>query len=275
MTSPRTPSQIVHDLSGYQFPWDITRALEFSLLKTFCVPRISQLLIKTREFIDHPQKRYDDTGLLIAEIMQWGYDHERGLRAIRRMNAIHSHFAIENADFLYVLSTLVYEPIRWINAWAWRPLTPEERAGFVAFWQTVGDHMGLTDIPATDAEFEAYHDRYEATVFTYAETNQKIAESTRNLFASWFPAVLRPLVRSCADSLLSESICQHLGVQPQPLWLSELVKTNLRLRSRLAHLFPPRTVSSFFTQHPNRTYSNGYTVEELGTSPRQIGKQKF
>jgi hypothetical protein len=261
---PRTPCQIVHHLAGYEFPWDITRALELALLKTFCVPRISQLLAHTREFIDRPQKRYDDTGLLVAEMMQWGYEHERGLRAIQRMNAIHSRFAIENSDFLYVLSTFIYEPIRWINAWAWRPLTPEERQGFVTFWQRVGEHMELTDIPATDAAFEAYHDRYETSIFAYTEANQKIAESTRNLFASWFPVWLRPVVRPCADSLLAPYICQHLGIKPQPLWLSGLVQNNLRLRSRLAHQFPPRQVSSFFTDHPTRTYPDGYTIEELG-----------
>jgi hypothetical protein len=35
-----------------------------------------------------------------------GKDHER-------INQMHGRFSISNDDFLYVLSTFVYEPIRW------------------------------------------------------------------------------------------------------------------------------------------------------------------
>ena len=68
-------SLICRLVAGYEFPWDITRALELAMVKTFCVPSISRLLTRTGEFHHHTQKRYDDTGLLIAEILQWGYDN--------------------------------------------------------------------------------------------------------------------------------------------------------------------------------------------------------
>ncbi len=64
--------QIVHLLSGYEFPWDTTRDLEVALFRTYCVPSISALLDKTGEFRHRPQKRYDDTALMVAEIMKWG-----------------------------------------------------------------------------------------------------------------------------------------------------------------------------------------------------------
>ena len=35
------------DLAGRLFPWDINRALELALLKTFCLPSISSLLHRT------------------------------------------------------------------------------------------------------------------------------------------------------------------------------------------------------------------------------------
>ena len=37
-------------LAGTLFPWDLTRALELALLKTFCVPSISGLLSRSGEF---------------------------------------------------------------------------------------------------------------------------------------------------------------------------------------------------------------------------------
>lgn len=58
---------IVHYLAGWEFPWDHVRALEMALYRTFCVPTTSALLDKTREFHDRPQRRYDDTALIMAE----------------------------------------------------------------------------------------------------------------------------------------------------------------------------------------------------------------
>ena len=75
---------IYHLTYGYEFPWDTTRSLEIALMRTFCVPTISALLDKTGEFKRRPQKRYDDTGLLVTEIVKWGYNSDRGLQAIER-----------------------------------------------------------------------------------------------------------------------------------------------------------------------------------------------
>src|SRR6478672_5406853 len=86
------------------FPFDTTRALEFALFRTFCVPSVGALLDRTQEFGKRTQRRYDDTDLIMSEIVEHGYESERGQRAIARMNAIHGRFAISNTDFLYVLS---------------------------------------------------------------------------------------------------------------------------------------------------------------------------
>ncbi|WP_413405000.1 MULTISPECIES: hypothetical protein [unclassified Synechococcus] len=39
---------------GLLLPWDMNRALELALLKTFCLPSISGLLHKTSEFEQRP-----------------------------------------------------------------------------------------------------------------------------------------------------------------------------------------------------------------------------
>ena len=38
----------------FEFPWDTTRALEFALYRTYCVPSVSALLDKTGEFAARP-----------------------------------------------------------------------------------------------------------------------------------------------------------------------------------------------------------------------------
>jgi hypothetical protein len=103
-------------LSAYEFPWDIERSLEFALFRTYAVPSISGLLAKTREFERRPRKRYDDTELILAEIRENGLDSARGRAALARMNAMHGRFRIANEDMLYVLSTFLLEPIRWLGA---------------------------------------------------------------------------------------------------------------------------------------------------------------
>ena len=111
----------------YEFPWDTTRALELALFRTFAVPSVAALLDSTGEFASSAQKRYDDTDLILSTIGEMGYDSAEGRRAIRRMNQIHGRFEISNDDFLYVLSSFVFEPIRWNARFGWRPLIETER----------------------------------------------------------------------------------------------------------------------------------------------------
>ena len=103
--------RIVFLSTCFDFPFDTTRALELALFRTFCIPSVSRLLDRTGEFQNRAQKRYDDTDLIVSELVEWGYSSERGARALARMNAIHGRFKIANTDFLYVLSTFVFEPI--------------------------------------------------------------------------------------------------------------------------------------------------------------------
>ena len=68
------------------FSWDIERALEFALFRTYVVPSISGLLARTWEFANRPAKRYDDTELLLSEPLENGLDSLRGRTAIARIN---------------------------------------------------------------------------------------------------------------------------------------------------------------------------------------------
>jgi hypothetical protein len=97
-------AEIYRISAGHEFPWDYQRALELALLRTYCVPSISALLEATGEFRDRPQRRYDDTALLMAELAAHGYDSARGREALRVINRAHGRYAISNDDMLYVLS---------------------------------------------------------------------------------------------------------------------------------------------------------------------------
>ena len=150
----RDHQRIVHLSFGYEFPWDSIRALEIALYRTYCVPTISALLDRTGEFRERTQQRYDDTSLLIAEMCKWGYESGRGKEALERMNWAHGHFKISNDDFLYVLSTFVYQPVHWIDAFGWRKTSRNEQRGYYFFWREVGKRMGIKDIPPSYDAFE-------------------------------------------------------------------------------------------------------------------------
>ncbi|MBE9135783.1 DUF2236 domain-containing protein [Nodosilinea sp. LEGE 07088] len=260
----RDHQQICYLLAGYEFPWDVTRALELALLRTFCIPSVSGLLDRTGEFRHHAQKRYDDTGIVVSEVFKHGYDSPRGAAFIQRMNAIHGHYSIANADYLYVLSTFVYEPIRWCDRFGWRPFCNQERLACYWFWRAIGDRMGIVDIPPTYAAFEQFNREFEAQHFTYAPSNQRVADATRHMLLSWFPAFTRPVVNWSLPCLLDPPLLDALGWQPTPVAVQRTAAAALQARSRLLRRLPPRTSSEFFVDQPKRTYPNSYSLEDIG-----------
>jgi len=260
----RDCQRIMHLSFGYEFPWDSTRALEVALYRTYCVPSISALLDRTGEFYRAAQRRYDDTALLVGEMCEWGYEDGRGREALERMNWAHAHFKIANDDFLYVLSTFVYEPIRWIDRFCWRKTSRHEQLAYYYFWRNVGQRMGITDIPPSYEAFEAWALAYEKATFRYTEANRKIGEATRDLFAGWYPKLLAPAVHQGIYALLDETMLEAFGFpRPHPL-LVRMVAGSLALRGRIIRFFPPRRRANFFTDRRNRTHPQGYAIAHLG-----------
>ena len=269
----RDHQRIMHLSFGYEFCWDSIRALEIALYRTYCVPTISALLDRTGEFHKHTQRRYDDTSILVAEMCEWGYEEGRGKEALERMNWAHGHFKISNDDFLYVLSTFIYEPIRWIDAFGWRPTCPNERLGYYCFWREVGKRMGIVDIPPSYEAFEAWSRAYERDQFRYADTNHRIGAATRDLFTTWFPRAFAPLVRYGIYAMLDDDMIDSFGF-PKPLpGTRALLRAGLKLRGAFVRWLPPRREAHFFTDDRNRTHPEGYAIRELGP-PRLVAAEK-
>lgn len=247
------------------FPFDTTRSLELALFRTFVVPSIGGLLDHTGEFGKRTQKRYDDTDLILSEIVEYGYDSDRGARAIARMNELHGRFKISNADFLYVLSTFVFEPIRWNVRFGWRPMRLQERLAMFYFWREVGRRMGIRDLPAGYDEFEALNQAYEAEHFRLNAASRRVADATLQMFASWAPAPFQRVVPPVMRAVMDRPLLHALGFTPAPDWLRDLVGYALRGRGRIAHALG-RSRPSLRTEMRHRTYPSGYDIERLGPS---------
>lgn len=261
----RDHQRILFLMAAHEFPFDLVRSLEFALFRTFAVPSIASLLDRTGEFSQRAQKRYDDTDLIMSQIYEFGYDSEKGRRAIERMNSLHGRFKIANDDFRYVLSTFVFEPIRWIDRFGWRRLVEQERLGLFYFWREVGKRMNIQDIPETFAEYEQFNVEYEQSRFRYSDASRRTAEATRNLFLSWLlPKPLWKLGELFVYALMDDKLCAAFGFPPPPPFTRSFVENALRLRARIVRQLPERRLPFFRSEMTHRSYPNGYRTEELG-----------
>jgi hypothetical protein len=186
------------------------------------------------------------------------------------MNRMHGRYQISNEDYVYVLSALILEPLRWNSRFGWRPYTEKEKLAHLVFWREIGRRMGIRELPVTLAETERFNVDYERERFRYAGSNRVVAEATMRVFLAWYPAPLRPLVRLFICSLLESRVLQAFDYREPPAPVRGLVLGALGLRARLLRHLPRRRRPHLLTLSATRTYPSGYSVQELGVlAPRQ------
>jgi hypothetical protein len=256
--------RIVFLSTRYDFPFDTTRSLEFALFRTFCVPSIGALLDRTGEFYERAQKRYDDTDIIVSELMERGYDSDRGQRALRRMNQQHGRFAIRNEDFLYVLSTFIYEPIRWNARFGWRLMCANEKLALFHFWREVGRRMNIQDIPADYDEYERFNIAYEKSNYRFTEANHRVGQATLEMFVAWFPRLLAPLTRRAMIAMMDEPVVEGFGFPRPSRAMRWFMESSLKMRARVLRWLPRRRRPVLRTEGKHWTYPNGYVIEQLG-----------
>lgn len=263
-------AEIYRLLFTYEFPWDMNQALSFALFRTYAVPGIGGLLARTGEFTGRPQKRYDDTVLILDAVLEHGTAGEEGRAAVRRMNQMHRSYAIGNDDLRYVLATFVVTPIRWLDDFGWRRMTETERIASAHYYRDLGRHMGIRDIPATWQGFARHMDAYERAHFGFDAGGRDVAESTLALLATFPPHHRIPaaLDRQFSLALMDGPLLDAFGFRrPGPV-LRALARGGLKARGRVVRFLPPRTQPYFGRQMPQvRSYPDGYEVARLGTFP--------
>lgn len=270
---PVADAEEIHRITAaYEFPWDYQRSLELALYRTYCVPSVSAVLSEAGNFRDMPQQRYDDTALLMAELVEHGVDSSRGKESLRVINRQHARYEITNDDMLYVLSTFIYEPLEWIDAYGWRRLHPHERLAAFHFYRGVGQRMNIHSIPEDIGEFRRWRDDYEQRTFRYTDTNNEIGTYTLNLMASWYPEPVRPAVRKAVLSLIDNDMAHAFGFPtPNPV-MRKVAYGAIRARSKAIRWFPVRRKPYGTEGTENRSYPGyptGYRPADLGAHPIQ------
>jgi ER-bound oxygenase mpaB/B'/Rubber oxygenase, catalytic domain len=258
--------EIHRRVTAEEFPWDYGRALEVAILRTCCVPSIAQVLAGSGEFHRRGQKRYDDTRILLGEVVHHGYDSERGRQAIRQVNQAHRHYDIADEDMLYVLSTFVFEPVRWIDRWAWRPMTTPERLAGFHFYRAVGRRLGMTAIPTDYAEFEAFNRDSERRRFATGADALQLGADLLGLYAAMYPAALRPAVARIWPARLDASMRAALGVPEPSRWARWLNAAILGCHATVDRA-APQWSAAVFARPMARSYPGypfGYRIRDIG-----------
>src|SRR5207248_7311325 len=124
--------------------------------------------------------------------------------------------------------------------YGWRLMCEEERLALFHFWCEVGRRMGINDIPPDYAAFERYNLKYEQRHYRFTEANARVGAATVEMFAGWFPRLLRPSVRRAIYAVLDDALIEGFGF-PRPSPRSRrLIEGALRLRARLLRWMPAR-----------------------------------
>jgi hypothetical protein len=262
--------EIYRLMATHEFPWDVNQALSFALFRTYAVPGIGALLARTGEFTQRVQKRYDDTALILDAVLEHGMSSDDGRTAIRRMNQMHRFHGVGDDDLRYVLATFVVTPIRWLDAYGWRPPSEHERIASANYYRALGRRMAIPGIPETWQAFSRHLDGYEREHFAFDPGGRAVADSTLGLLTTFPPNDRLPagLVHRISRALMDDPLLDAFGYpRPNPAFRA-LVRGGLAARGRLERLLPPRHEPYYARQLPQiRSYPDGYDVADLGTFP--------
>jgi hypothetical protein len=257
--------QIYQTMLRYEWPWDLRMGLNLAFNRSFAVPDIAALHVATGELTERTQKRLDDTGLLMYEMILNGFEDGRGREALRSVNRIHRKYDIPSDEYLYVLACLIVIPTRWLNRYGWRRPCCHERTATHHLYQQIGSRMGIDSIPDSYEAVEDWFDAYDAAHLTANENAAAIERATRMLLLTRVPKILAPLGDALVSSLYDDRLRTAVKVDRAPWLVRAGLHTALRTRAWIMRTCaPPRPEPIFADGITTKTYPDGYTIDDLG-----------
>ncbi|MEH6451085.1 MAG: oxygenase MpaB family protein [Oleispira sp.] len=265
---------IVKYLANHDAPIDYLISGELAQIQTFGIPSISKLLHRTKQYQNNGLKRLDDTRAILTECMTDSIQSDRGQHMVKHLNWIHSHYEITNDDYLYTLALFIVEPVRWMETFGYRPLTDREKyAGYLAF-KSLGQAMGITDIPESRDEFVTWYQSYRDQHLTYHADNKEVTDALINAMKEMFPSILRPLVRPVILTLINDpELLAATGQKAPNKFIQIIIKGFMRVRKVSQRFINPWQNHSFETSYLGqhyKSYPKGYQSNILG--PEKIVK---
>ncbi|KAI0479885.1 hypothetical protein F4859DRAFT_530029 [Xylaria cf. heliscus] len=249
-------------LAEQEFPKVFSASVFFALFKTYGVPSISRLLVRTGHFTyrgdgSNASKRAADTSVLLTNMVIGRPGSQRAIEAIARTNYLHSQHLkkgqISDDDMLYTLSLFTLEGMRWTDLYEWRKLTPMERCAMATFWKALGEDLEITycQLPSFQSgwsdglhwleELDGWSRQYEARHMRPDDSNALLAESTITLALHKVPNMFKPLARQFAALLLSPHLREAMRIPHPPPAYQTAFSLFIHIRKVfLRHFFLPR-----------------------------------
>jgi hypothetical protein len=250
----------------YDFKGDMRLGLTLAFYRTFSTPEIAGLLRHTGELERRPAKRGYDTALVMFELIASGFEQPRGREMVKLLNKVHHRWDISDEDYLYVLTTFIVVPARWIDANGWRPMTDAERLASVVFYRELGRRMNIPNLPTTYKAAERIFDTYEAQNLRASAVGTELMAATLSLFADRMPRPLRPTAAPLISALIGDArLSGALGLPVPSRVLAAIVSCGLRARN-VARRLTPAPQRPWFTpgQPAGDVYKDGYDLRQLG-----------
>ncbi|KAJ9259305.1 hypothetical protein DTO207G8_868 [Paecilomyces variotii] len=270
-----------------EFPFMALKSLQFALFRTYGIPSISSLLVKTMQLSDTATafKRYADTSLLIGEFVAFEPSSERAHAAIARTNYLHTGYRstgrILDDDMLYTLSLFALEPIRFVETCEWRDLTDLERCAIGTYWKSLGDALGIgyDSLPSGTKrsgfrdglhwleEIKAWSHEYEREKMKPHQANKDVADRTTDILIYVLPDFLKPLGIYFVSFMMDERLRGAMMYDPPPRFLSKIFSVSLLARKYfIRYLSPPRPYFlryDVFTENPDENGRNFFQYWDI------------
>ncbi|KAE8395992.1 67 kDa myosin-cross-reactive antigen family protein [Aspergillus alliaceus] len=217
-----------------EFPSISLKALQFALFRTYGIPSISSLLLKTSQFSNTATsfKRYADTGALIGQFMTFCPTSDRALNAIARTKFLHTWYRasgkILESDMLYTLSLFAIEPIRFVEIFEWRTLSELEKCAIGTYWKNLGDALeidfgvlpsgkvGFRDGLHFIEEITEWSHQYEAEHMKPSPENKAVADKTMDVLVYVLPGWVKGVGIRFASCMMDERLREAMIYEAPP-----------------------------------------------------------
>lgn len=167
-----------------------------AFLEQVAVPAMARTLYRhgTGDIVRDTLQRNDDTIVFFGQLLDHGPDSPTGRAWIERLNAIHAHFPLRDADSIYTLATLALDPERLTAPLGVRLFSDAEQQAHWHFWRRVAVHQHLRGVPDDRAALAEWARRYERDEHRVSDDGRAIAAALVDAFGRrCLPASLRPL----------------------------------------------------------------------------------
>ena len=237
-----------------------------SYYRNFAIPHIAATLAGTGEIEARPAKRSFDTAIVMYELIEDGFEGDRGRAMVDLLRRVHRGVPGSGEDFRYVLTTLLVVPIRFCDTFGRRTTTEDEKQAAVDFYCELSSRMGIRDVCNKYEDAEIFLDEYEARNAGRSHAGDKLMSSTMGLFAERMPRLASRLVPQGLAFMIDDVRLERALNLPVPSQIiRSVLRTAFRARAFQLRRRPERSISRFTPGRAGSSvYPGGYNLRDLG-----------